>query len=37
MKDAGNVPNNTLPKDWSNNRLRARLDAGEHVVGLTII
>ena len=36
MQDAGNTPSNTMSKDWSNNRLRARLDAGEYVVGLTI-
>jgi 2-keto-3-deoxy-L-rhamnonate aldolase RhmA len=36
MQNAGNTPSSTLSKDWSNNRLRARLDAGEYVVGLTI-
>ena len=36
MHNVGKTPGNTLSKDWGNNRLRARLDAGEYVVGLTI-
>lgn len=36
MQNTGKTPSNTLSKDWSNNRLRARLDAGDYVVGLTV-
>ena len=36
MGQADNTFTATTPGDWKNNRLRARLDAGEYVVGLTI-
>ena len=36
MGKADNTFTATTPGDWKNNRLRARLDAGEYVVGLTI-
>jgi 2-keto-3-deoxy-L-rhamnonate aldolase RhmA len=36
MADVENTSIATAPKDWKNNRLRARLEAGEYVVGLTI-
>ena len=36
MQDVGTIPNSALSKDGSDNRLRARLNAGEYVVGLTI-
>lgn len=36
MSHSGSTPVSTLPKDTTTNRLRARLDAGEYVVGLTI-
>ena len=36
MVIADNTPNNMQPKDWKGNRLRARLEAGDYVLGLTI-
>ena len=36
MKSSDGTADNTRSKDWKGNRLRARLDAGEYVVGLTI-
>jgi 2-keto-3-deoxy-L-rhamnonate aldolase RhmA len=36
MENDDNVPGDTRSKDWQNNRLRARLEAGEYVIGLTI-
>jgi 2-keto-3-deoxy-L-rhamnonate aldolase RhmA len=35
MANVDNAPVAAV-QDWKNNRLRARLDAGEYVVGLTI-
>lgn len=36
MADADSTSIATVPKDWKGNQLRARLDAGEYVVGLTV-
>ncbi len=36
MANADSTSPATAPKDWKDNRLRARLEAGEYVVGLTV-
>jgi 2-keto-3-deoxy-L-rhamnonate aldolase RhmA len=36
MTNSSNATSNPESKDWKSNRLRARLDAGEYVVGLTV-
>jgi len=36
MANAGSASIDTPPQDWKENRLRARLDAGEYVIGLTV-
>lgn len=36
MANADSISIATSSKDWKDNRLRARLDAGEYVVGLTV-
>jgi len=36
MTNVDNTSNNIPPQDWKDNRLRARLEAGEYVIGLTV-
>lgn len=36
MANGDSADNATPPNDWKHNRLRARLDAGEYVIGLTV-